>query len=142
MLTIEEALAMADEQGLDLVEVSPNDNPPVCKITDFGKMIYRQNKIDRKHKVKQKANEIKGIRLSVAISDHDLEVKVNQAIKFLKAQHPIKVALILKGREQAYREMAVARLNQFAGKLSEYAQIDQIPKSQGANVFMTLSPKK
>jgi len=135
-------LLKAEEAGLDLIEVSPNDNPPVCKIEDYGKLVYKQKKLEKKNKNKQKTNEIKGLRLSIAISDHDFDVKVAQAERFLKTAHPVKVALILKGREVAYRDMAIEKLQVFAEKLKELSQVEQMPKSQGYNVFMILNPRK
>jgi len=125
-----------------LIEVSPNENPPVCKIEDYGKMIYKQKKIEKKQKNKQKANAVKGIRISIGIGEHDLEVKLNQAKKFLKDLHPVKICLTLKGRELGQKGIAISRLKEMSAKLEESAQIDQEPKAQGYNVFMILIPKK
>jgi translation initiation factor IF-3 len=120
--------------------VSPTDNPPVCKIADYGKYQYRQSKIERKQRQKQKVNELKGIRLSIGIGDHDFQVKVSQASKFLKARHSVKVALILKGREISYANLAIDKLNEFAKALAGEAQLDIAPKKQGYNVFMVMTP--
>lgn len=141
VVNFEEALKKAEEAGLDLVEVAPNEVPPVCKIEDYGKVLYKQKKIEKKNK-KQKVSELKSIRLSIAISEHDTSVKVKQAEKFLKLQHPVKVALMLKGREISYRDLAVEKLNSFYESLKEIAQLEQAPKAQGSNIFMILSPKK
>lgn len=138
---MQDALQKAEDAGLDLVEVAPNEQPPVCKIEDYGKVLYKAKKIEKKNK-KQKVCELKSIRLSIGISDNDLNVKKNQAEKFLKAQHPVKVALMLKGREVSYRDLAVDKLNLFYEAVKEVSQLEQAPKAQGSNIFMLLSPKK
>lgn len=142
IVTLEEALARAEEVGFDLIEVSPHDDPPVCKIEDHGKLIYKQKKLEKKHKAKQKGNEVKGVRLSVAISDHDFNVKVEQAKRFMHSLHPVKVSITLKGREIAQRSFALDKLKLFAETLQDLSQIESSPKMQGANAFMILIPKK
>lgn len=140
--TIEEALRMAEEAEVDLVEVAPKAVPPVCKLMDYGKFLYRQSKIDRKHKIMQKQGEVKGIRITFRIDKHDLETKIKQAEKFLKARSIVKVTLVFKGREAAHGDMAKEKLDLFANSLNDVAQLDQPPKRQGNTMFMILSPHK
>lgn len=138
----EKAQALADEAGLDLVLVSPQSNPPVCRIMDYGKHLYRQNKQDRKQRASQKQVEVKGIRLSLRTGEHDIDVKVKRARKFLAERHGIKVQLIFKGREITHLDLAQAKMREFAQKLTDVARVEVAPKRQGNTLFMTLSPLK
>lgn len=140
--TLEEALQLAQDAELDLVEVAPKAKPPVCKILDYGKHLYRQNKLEQKHKRQQKQGEMKGIRLSFRIDKHDLETKVKQARKFLEARNSIKVTLVFRGREAAHKDIAKEKLDFFFESLKDIAQLDQEPKKQGHTMFMILVPHK
>jgi len=142
VLSTADALVRAKEAGLDLVEVAPKAVPPVCKILDYGKYLYRQNKLETKHKKQQKQGEMKGIRLSFRIDKHDLETKVSQAKKFLEQRNSIKVALIFRGREAAHSHIAKEKLDFFYDSLKDIAQLDQPPKRQGNTMFMILIPNK
>jgi len=124
------------------VEVSPNINPPVCKIMDFGKYQYKQKKIEQKHRKMQKQTEVKGIRLSFRTDAHDLEVKIKQAEKFLKERNIVKVTLIFKGREAAYAHLAEEKMKKFAEGLKESGNVDEQPKKHGYNMTMIISPLK
>jgi translation initiation factor IF-3 len=135
------ALALAEEATMDLAEVAPNENPPVCKILDYGKYQYYQRKIEAKHKRLQKKAEMKGIRLGFKIGDHDLMVKVNQAKKFLENRCPVKVVLILKGREVVYRDLAIEKMKKFYEALAEICTVEESPKRQGNMLLMILTPK-
>lgn len=137
-----DALAKAKEKDLDLVEVSPNSNPPVCKVMDYGKYQYKQKKIDQKHRKMQKQSEVKGIRIGFRTDKHDLEVKRKQAEKFLSERNIVKVALIFKGRELAHIGKAKEKLIAFAETLKEFATIEEGPKRQGNNLIMILTPLK
>jgi len=139
---IQKAREMAKEQGVDLVEISPNAKPPVCRLMDYGKYLYRQKKQDQKHKSKQKKNEVKGIRLSLRTDVHDIEVKVKRARKFLEQGNSIKVALIFRGREITHFDLAVDKMLIIKEALKDIAKCDQEPKRQGYNLFMILSPLK
>ncbi len=108
-----EALRMAREQGLDLVEVAPMAKPPVCKIMDFGKFQYQQSKQDRLNKAKQKKVEVKGIRIGLRTDDHDLTFKKDQAEKFLKKGDKVKIEIQLRGREKAHQDLARTNLEDF-----------------------------
>jgi len=124
------------------VEVSPTINPPVCKIMDYGKFQYKQNKIEQKHRRMQKQTEVKGIRLSFRTDDHDLETKIRQAEKFLKDKNIVKVTLIFKGREVAYAHLAEEKMNKFADGLKGIGNLDERPKKHGYNMTMIISPLK
>lgn len=126
-----EALDLAQEKGLDLVEVSPKAEPPVCRIVDFGKMIYEKEKEERKAKVKQKTGELKGIRLTANIGDHDFDTRVKQSIKFLEKGHKVGLELRLKGREKAHPEVGREVMQKFIDALGEGVQAEQEIKRQG-----------
>ncbi len=126
-----EALGLAEEKGLDLVEVSPKAQPPVCRIIDFGKMLYEKEKEDRKAKVKQKAGELKGIRLTANIGDHDFNTRVKQGIKFLEKGNKVSLELRLKGREKAHPEVGREVMQKFIDALGEGVQAEQPIKKQG-----------
>ena len=142
IMGIEKALQMAQEQGVDLVEVAPNAKPPVCRLMDLGKFIYRQKKQEQKQKSKQKKTEVKGIRISLRTGDHDIEVKLNQSRKFLEQGNSLKVALIFRGREVTQYDLALEKMLRIKNALSDIARCDQEPKKQGYNLFMILSPLK
>ncbi len=140
IMGIAKALEMAKETGTDLVEVSPNAKPPVCRLMDFGKFLYRQKKLDQKQKSKQKKTEVKGIRLSLRTGEHDIQVKVAQAKKFLEKGNSVKVTLIFRGREVTQYELAAQKMFELKDALKDIARCDQEPKRQGYNLFMILSP--
>lgn len=126
-----EALELAQQRGLDLVEVSPKAQPPVCRIIDFGKMQYEKEKEDRKQKVKQKTGQAKGIRLTANIGEHDFATRIKQAEKFLEKGYKIGLELRLKGREKAHPEVGREMVQKFITALGEDMKIDQPIKRQG-----------
>lgn len=140
--SLEEALKIAMEHNLDLVEVAPKSVPPVCKLLDYGKYLYRQRKLEQKHKKLQKQGGMKGIRISYSIDKHDLETKIKQAKAFLEAHNIVKVALIFKGREASHADIGKEKLLQFVEALKDIAQVEQIPKRQGNTMFAVLVPNK
>lgn len=133
---------MANEAGLDLVEISPNAAPPVAKILDWGKYKYEQQKQQQKQKAKQKQVEVKGIRLGIKISEHDLTTKLKAAEKFLSKDDKVKFQVRFKGREIAHKEIGAQLLQTITDRLSEIASIEQAPTSQGRDMFMVVVPKK
>lgn len=137
-----EAQKLADEAGLDLVEISPHADPPVCKILDYGKFKYEQQKKANEARKKQKVIEVKEIKIRPAIGDHDYEVKLRAAKKFLNDENKVKVTLRLRGREIAHKDLAMEILERFKGDLAELAKVDQEPKLEGRQVIMMLSPEK
>lgn len=133
------ALEIARERGLDLFEVSPQAQPPVCKIVDYGKYRYQKAKQEQKARKRQKKTGIKGIRLSVRIGQHDLEFKARQANRFLEQGHKVKVELILRGREHAHTDLAFAELAKFKEMLKDRVKVEQPPRKLGNSVNMILA---
>ena len=141
IMKIDEALALAEESKLDLVNVSPNADPPVCKILDYGKYRYEMQKKDKKSRKNQKTMQVKEVRLSTFIEEHDVQVKAKTAIKFLKEGDKVKVSLRFRGRERDYTQKGFDVMNHFADLVSEYGVIDKKPKFEGRSLTMFLSPK-
>ena len=141
VMGIREALTIAEEANLDLVNVSPNAEPPVCKILDFGKYRYELQKKDKMAKKNQKTMQVKEVRLSTFIEEHDVNVKANTAIKFLKEGDKVKVSLRFRGRERDYTAKGFDVMNSFAEQIAEYGVIDKKPKFEGRSLTMFLSPK-
>jgi len=139
---LDKALEMARELEMDLAEVAPNANPPVCKILDYGKYQYHQRKVDTKHKKMQKKAEIKGVRLGFKTGDHDIEVKAKQAKGFLEDGNSVKVTLIFRGRESMYKDLGIEKMKKFYESVKDVATIDMSPKSQGNMLIMILTPNK
>lgn len=137
-----EALQMARERELDLVEVAPLAKPPVCKILDYGKFLYRQNKIEQKHKRMQKKTEMKTIRLSLRIDEHDLDVKAKQARGFLEEGNSVKVNLMFKGREMAHEDLGMQKVQAFFDRIKDAAAVEAPAKKQGNSINMVLIPSK
>lgn len=141
IMGVKEAQRMADEKKLDLVKISPNANPPVCKLLDYGKYRYEMQKKEKEAKKKQKVTEIKEIRLSPSIEGHDLQVKANNAAKFLKAGDKVKVSLRFKGREKDYTDKGVLVMNRFAEFVGDVCAVEKKPELEGRNMTMVLAPK-
>jgi len=133
---------MAQERELDLVEVAPLAKPPVCKILDYGKFLYRQNKIEQKHKKMQKKSEMKVIRLSLRIDEHDLDVKANRSREFLDDGNSVKVTLMFKGREAAHEDLGMQKINSFLERIKDVATVEAPAKRQGNSINMVLIPSK
>lgn len=133
---------MAWEREVDLVEVSPEAKPPVCKLIDFGKYKYRKEKAERKQKAKQKKVEIKGIRLTLKIGRHDIEVRLKQARKFFDQGHKVKLEMLLRGREKAHSDLAKEIISNFVAELGESIVPEQPLTRQGAKLSVLLSNKK
>ena len=136
------ALAQARELELDLVEVSPLAQPPVCKIVNFGQLRYETNKKERKQRSKQKKTEVKGIRLSTTIGEHDIDVRVAQARKFLTDGNKVQVELLLRGRQKAHPEIGRDVVNEFMNKLLDVAVIESKVSQQGGKISAIMMPKK
>ena len=140
-MSIEEALEKADEEKLDLVNISPNAQPPVCKIMSYGKYKYELTKKEKESKKKQKVINIKEIRLTPNIEEHDLGVKAKNASKFLQDGDRVKVVVRFRGREIGYSELGHNVMMKFAELTSELSVIDKQPKLEGRNMIMFLNPK-
>ena len=137
-----EAQKLADEKSLDLVKVSPNAKPPVCKILDYGKFRYEEMRRVKEAKKNQKAVVIKEIRMSVRVEEHDIMVKIKNCIKFLEQGNRVKVSIRFRGREMAYTDQGRGVLLDFAERVTDYGTVDKPPKMEGRSMVMFLSPKK
>lgn len=138
----DEALSIAEDKGLDLVLMSGGTNPPVCKLLDYGKFKYESLKKDKEIKKAQMIVEIKEVRLSMTIEEHDIAYRVASATKFLQDGNKVKVTLRMKGREQAYVKKAIEVVKEFCSRLNEVGTIDKEPELLGRNIFVVVSPKK
>lgn len=141
ILQIAEALNAADKHYLDLVEVSPNANPPVCRIMDFGKYQYEQSKKEKESKKKQHTITVKEIRMRPKTDNHDLETKLRQARKFFEQKNKVKFSLIFKGREMAYQETGKEMLERVVGSLEDVAKPDAPMKMEGRRLVLIMSSK-
>jgi translation initiation factor IF-3 len=136
-----EALALASDAGLDLVEVAPNADPPVCKILDFGKFKYEEQKKKNEARKKQKIIEVKEIKLRPSIDDHDYDVKMRSMVKFIEEGDKVKVTMRFRGRELAHQELGMDVLVRVKDDLDEIAKVEQMPRMEGRQMTMVVSPK-
>ena len=142
IVSIKEALAVAEEAGLDLIEISPQANPPVCKVLDYGKFRYEQQKKKNEAKKNQKVVEIKELKLRPVIETHDYEVKMKQAKKFLEQGNKVKFTMRFKGRELSANDMGKQIMTQIVEDLENCAKVDSEMKLEGRQLMMILSPLK
>ena len=141
VMPTEKAMELAAEKKLDLVNISPNAKPPVCKILDYGKYRYELQKKEKEAKKKQKTTQVKEIRLSTFIEEHDINVKANTASKFLKDGDKVKVSLRFRGREKDYKDKGMAVMQTFAQVVSEVGVVEKKPLFEGRSLTMVLGPK-
>jgi translation initiation factor IF-3 len=141
-MPLREALARAQEAGLDLVEVAPTASPPVCRIMDFGKYKYEQAKRERSAHKKAKTSELKGMRLSPKIGEHDLQVKTRAVSGFLKDGDKVRVSMWFRGREMAHPQVGEQILRRMAQQLADVGVVERPPLMEGRNMVMILAPKK
>ena len=141
IMTSSDALALAEEKDLDLVKIAPNAVPPVCKIMDYGKFRFEQLKKEKEAKKNQKVVEIKEIRMSPGIDTNDLNVKMRNAMKFLKEGNRVKVTVRFRGREMAHTDIGEQLLIRFGEGCAEVANVDKKPKLDGRFMTLFLSPK-
>lgn len=139
---LRDALALADEQELDLVEISPTANPPVCKIMDYKKFLYEQKKKQKEIKAKTAKVIVKEIRLGPNIDDHDFNFKLKHAEKFLQEGAKVKVDVFFKGRSIIYKEKGEIVLLKFAQELEEFGKVERLPVLEGKRMIMIITPKK
>ncbi len=142
VVSLREGLNRSEDVGLDLVEVAPNANPPVCRIMDFGKFLYEKEKKEREARKSQTKVEIKEIRLRPKTTDHHKGFKVRDARRWLKDGMKVRVTIRFRGREITYPEIALEDLREIAEDLSDVAEVEQAPKMEGRSMFMMLVPKK
>lgn len=141
VMPIKEAQALALEKGLDLVKIAPQATPPVCKIMDYGKYRFEQIKREKEARKNQKTMNLKEVRLSPSIDDHDFDTKANHALKFLKAGDKVKVSVRFRGREVHHASMAEGLMERFAEHVSEVGVVEKKPKLEGRNMIMFIAPK-
>ena len=137
-----EALKMARERSLDLVEISPNAVPPVCKIQDYGKFLYEKDKSDRAARKKQKIITIKEVKFSVTVDEHDYQTKKNQAVRFLGEGDKVKASLRFKGRQMAHRELGYAIINRLIMDMGDTGIVEFMPRMEGTTLHAILAPGK
>jgi translation initiation factor IF-3 len=142
VVPIREAITMASELGLDLVEISPSATPPVCKIIDYKKFLYEQKKKQKELKARQSKVVVKEIRFGPNTDDHDFVFKLNHAIKFLKEGFKVKAYVFFKGRTIVFKERGEILLLRFAQDVEEYGIIEQLPKLEGKRMIMMINPRK
>ena len=136
-----DAIRKAEDFGLDLVEVQPNADPPVCKILDYGKFKYEAQKRANEARKKQKIIEVKEIKLRPNIDEHDYQVKMRNVQKFLNAGDKVKVTLRFRGREMAHQELGANVLTRVCEETDEFAKVEAMPKMEGRQMIMVLAPK-
>lgn len=142
ILPTKEAQGMADEAELDLVMISPGAKPPVCKIMDLGKFIYEQSKKEKEAKKNQKVVNIKEVRVSLTIEEHDIEIKAKNARKFILEGDKVKITVRFRGREMELGHLGLKILNNFASKLEDVSIIEKPAKREGRNMTLVVGPKK
>ena len=141
IISIREALNHAEDEGFDLVEVSPGANPPVCKIIDYGKLKYKEQKSKKEAKKKQKTIEVKEIKLRPGINKHDYEVKIKALSKFIGGGNKVKVSMRFRGREMEHQNIGMDLIRKLTEQVSEYAKIESPPKLEGKQIVMVLVPQ-
>ena len=140
--TIQEAIHMADEQGLDLIEISPNAVPPVCKILDYQKFLYQQKKRQKEQKAKSTKIVVKEIRFGPQTDDHDYNFKLKHAKGFLEEGAKVKAYVFFKGRSILFKEQGEVLLLRFANDLEDYGRVEQLPVLEGKRMIIMITPKK
>lgn len=138
---VDTAIGLAEERGLDLVEVSPNASPPVCKILDYGKLKYQEQKKASEARKKQKTVDVKEIKMRPNIDKHDYEVKMRSVVKFISEGDKVKVTLRFRGREMAHQELGLQLLNRVRDDMEEISKVEAMPTLEGRQMIMLLGPK-
>ncbi|MQX38286.1 translation initiation factor IF-3 [Roseospira navarrensis] len=141
VVSARDAMQRAMDAGLDLVEISPNADPPVCKILDYGKFKYEAQKKKNEAKKRQKVIEVKEIKLRPNIDEHDYAVKMKNCYKFLKEGDKVKVTLRFRGREMAHQDLGMKVLIRVRDDMAELAKVEQLPKMEGRQMIMVMAPK-
>jgi len=141
VVSVEEAIKMAYDAGLDLVEVSPNADPPVCKILDYGKFKYEKQKKQHDARKKQKTIDVKEIKMRPSIDVHDYDVKMRNVRRFLGDGDKVKITIRFRGREMAHQELGMKMLDRVREELAEMTKVEQFPKLEGRMMTMVIAPK-
>jgi len=141
VISLEDALEIAEEAGLDLVEVSPQVDPPVCKVLDYGKYKYEQQKKANEARKKQKTIDVKEIKMRPGIDEHDYQVKMKNVRKFIENGDKVKMTIRFRGREMAHQELGLKVLTRVREEMDEMIKIEQMPKTEGRLMVMVIAPK-
>lgn len=141
-MTSRDAQLMANEKNLDLVKISPNANPPVCKLMDYGKYKYEQSRKEKESKKKQKVVTVKEVRLRPGIEENDINTKANNAIKFLQKGDKVKVELRFRGRELGHKDLGKQVMLKFIDRVKEFGEPTKAPAFEGNNMVVMIDPKK
>lgn len=141
IMSLRQALEIAEQKNLDLVKIAPQANPPVCKIIDYGKYRFEQAKREKEARKNQRVVEIKEVRLSLNIDTHDFETKRNHALRFISEGNKVKVSIRFRGREMGHPELGQEVMQRFAGAMSEVANVEKPAKLEGRTMLMFLAPK-
>ena len=141
IISIREALNHAEDEGFDLVEVSPDAKPPVCKIIDYGKLKYKVQKSKKEAKKKQKTIEVKEIKIRPGIDKHDYEVKLKALSKFIADGNKVKISMRFRGREMEHKNIGLDLLKKLTEEVSDYAMVEIAPKAEGKQIMMILVPQ-
>lgn len=142
VVNIAEALRLSDEAEVDLVEIAPNAAPPVCRLMDYGKFKYQEQKKAHEAKLKQKVIEVKEIKFRPATDEHDYDTKVRKLRRFLEEGDKAKITMRFRGREMAHQELGLKVLERIKGDLDSFAQVESMPRLEGRQMTMMLAPKK
>jgi len=137
-----EAIKLAKEKGLDLVEISPTADPPVCKITDYGKYLYQANKKAHEQRKSSRGSQLKEVKFRPATAEHDYQVRKNQIIRFLGEGHKVRAMIFHRGREMAHQEVGRAKMNRLLMEIGDQGQIETMPRMEGNVLVALLAPKK
>lgn len=142
IVSLAEAMKMAEDAEIDLVEIAPTAQPPVCRLMDYGKFKYRESKKQHEAKLKQKQIQVKEVKFRPSTDEGDYAIKVRNLIRFLGEGDKAKITLRFRGREMAHQELGLAMLKRVEADLLEYGTVEQFPKMEGRQMVMVLSPKK
>ena len=141
VVSLNDALQAAQDAGLDLVEIAPQAEPPVCKVLDYGKYKYEEQKKKNEARKKQRVIEVKEVKLRPGIDDHDYDVKMRSMVRFLDEGDKVKVTMRFRGREMAHQELGMEVLMRVRGDLEEKSKVEQMPRMEGRQMIMVLAPK-
>ena len=142
IVKIAEALKMAEEADVDLVEIAPQAEPPVCKLMDYGKFKYQEQKRAHDARLKQKVIQVKEVKFRPGTDENDYQVKLRNLLRFLDEGDKVKITLRFRGREMAHQEFGVRQLERLKADLDEFAQVEQMPKLEGRQMVMVMAPKR
>ncbi len=142
IMSVRQALALAEEAGVDLVEIAPMAQPPVCRIMDYGKFKYQEQKRQHEQKLKQKQIQVKEVKLRPGTDENDYQIKLRNMTRFLQEEDKVKVTLRFRGREMAHQEIGMRQIERIRTDLQDYATVEQMPKMEGRQMVMILAPSK